>query len=59
MSVPIGASGVLDVAGAALWCAAFVLFAIGRDSVVARRMLGMIMLIGLGVWPLRCAASCP
>lgn len=46
-----GVSRVVGYVGELLWCAAFVLFAVGRDSVVARRALGTVTLLALAIWP--------
>jgi len=55
----IGVSRALGYLGEVLWCAAFVLFALGRDSVVARRWLGVVALCALGVWPLVAGVAVP
>lgn len=47
-----GTGPALDLAAAALWCAGFVLFAVGRDSVVALRVPAMIVLFAVALWPL-------
>ena len=49
---PLGVTAVVAFVADALWCAALVLFAIGRDSIVARRIGGTIVLCALAVWPL-------
>ena len=49
---PLGVATVVAFVADALWCAALVLFAVGRDSVIGRRIGGTIVLCALAVWPL-------
>jgi len=55
----VALSRALGYVGEVLWCAAFVLFALGRDSTVARRGLGIVALCALGAWPLVAGAAVP
>ncbi|WP_029146327.1 hypothetical protein [Microbacterium luticocti] len=55
----LGASAAATYLGELLWCAAFVLFAVRRDSVVGRRVSGMVALFALAIWPVLATVVVP
>lgn len=57
----LAGSGVpfIEVVGSALFAASMICFAWGRDSIVARRPLGMTALVVLAIWPFVSAVTGP